>query len=365
MIRCYFMGQECTFQNRPTQPSQDKSIYTAGCLIRGRNRIFIHKSLKDLHDCRACPRGFETVQSGQVRTMGHRQTRRLSVLAAGAVWIWIPASAQTQVNLRTQSKNVDFTGAPFTRPVKTGIALPAACGIGELFLLTSAAAGSNLYACVTANTWALEGGGDGGGGSGAVSVQLDGTLVGTRAIENLVNGTGVVTTAVDTGARINIQDTADTAVMLTRAAAQTGLLLLCPSSGGSPSAYTCSMSPTLAAYSAGMTIEWKPDVNGAGGPTTLSVDTLGARPVKLADGTTDPTPVDILAGRLLPLWHDGTVFHQIAQAPVAGAPGISQPTCNVSLRGRLWFATGAGGSKDSLTVCAKDATDAYAWQTLY
>jgi hypothetical protein len=295
--------------------------------------------------------------------MGQRQTRRLSFLAAGVVGIWISASAQTQVDLRTQAKNVDFTGAPFTQPVKTGVSLPATCSVGELFFLTSAAAGSNLYACVTANTWALEGGG--GGGSGAMTVQLDGTLVGTRSIENLVNGTGVVTTAVDTGTRINIQDTADTAVMLTRVAAQAGLLFLCPSSSGSAGDYTCAMSPTLTAYGAGMTLVWKPDVNGAGGPTTLSVDTLGARPVKLADGTTDPTPVDILAGRLLPLWYDGTVFRQIAPAPVAGAPGISQPTCSVSLRGRLWFSTGVAGSKDSLTVCAKDAADAYAWRTLY
>ena len=295
--------------------------------------------------------------------MGQQQMRCLSALAAGAFWIWIPAGAQTQVDLRTQGKDVDFSGASFTRPVKTGVSLPATCGVGELFFLTSAAAGSNVYACVTANTWALEGGG--GGGSGAVTFQLDGTLVGTRTVANLVNGTGVITTAVDTGARINIQDAADTAVMLTRAAAQTGSVFLCASSDGSPSAYTCPMSPTLTAYNAGMTLVWKPDVNGAGGSTTLSVDTLGARPVKLADGTTDPTPVDILAGRLLPLWYDGTVFRQIASVMVAGAAAVSQPACGVSLRGRLWFATGAGGSKDGLTVCAKDAADAYAWRTLY
>jgi hypothetical protein len=326
--------------------------------------MFIHQSLKNLHDRSACPRGFEALQSGQVRTMGQWRTKRLSVLAASVVWIWIPAGAQTQVDLGTQGKNVNFTNAPSTRPVKTGVSLPAACSVGELFFLTSAVAGSNLYACVTTNTWALEAGG-GSGGSGAVTVQLDGTLVGTRTVENLVNGAGVITTAVDTGARINVQDTADTAVMLTRATAQTGVLFLCPSSSGSSGAYTCSMSPTLAAYSAGMALAWKPDVNGAGGPTTLSVDTLGARPVKLADGTTDPTPVDILAGRLLPLWYDGSVFRQIASAPVAGAPGISQPTCSASLRGRLWFATGAAGIKDGLTVCAKDAADAYAWRTLY
>jgi hypothetical protein len=219
---------------------------------------------------------------------------------------------------------------------------------------------------VTPNTWALEGGGGGGGGgAGAVTVQLDGTAVGTRAVEDFVSGTGLVTTVVDTGTRINIQNTADTAVMLSKAAAQAGSLFLCTSTSGSAGAYTCPMAPTLATYTAGMTVEWNPDVNGAGGPTTLNIDTLGARPVKLADGATDPTPIDIQAGRLLPLWFDGSVFRQIASQPLPGSPAASQPTCSAALRGRLWFATGGTGVKDGLTVCAKDATEAYAWRTLY
>jgi hypothetical protein len=299
--------------------------------------------------------------------MAQRQTKRLSILMAGVVWSLIvsPAEAQTQVDLRTQSKDVDFANAASTRPVKTGVSLPPACGVGELFFVSNAPAGSNLYACVTPNTWALEGGGSGGGGAGAVTVQLDGTAAGTRAVENFVSGVGVVTTIVDTGTRINIQNTADTSVMLSKAAAQGGSVFLCTSASGSAGAYTCPMAPTLATYTAGMTIAWKPDVDGAGGATTLNIDTLGARPVKLADGTTDPTPIDIQAGRLLPLWYDGTVFRQIASQPLPGSPVSLQPTCSAALRGRLWFATGATGVKDGLTVCAKDATEAYAWRTLY
>ena len=297
--------------------------------------------------------------------MAQRQMKRLSALMAGVVWslIVIQAEAQTQVDLRTQSKDVDFANAASTRPVKTGVSLPLTCGVGELFFVSNAPAGSNLYACVTANTWALEGGG--AGGAGTLTVQLDGGLVGTRAIENLVSSTGLITTAVDTGMRIDIQNTADTAVMLTKAAAQAGTLFLCTSASGSAGTYTCPMAPTLAAYTAGMTVAWKPDVAGAGGPTTLNIDTLGARSIKLADGTTDPTPIDVQAGRLLPLWYDGSVFRQIASSPLSGSPSALQPTCSAALRGRLWFATGAAGVKDGLTVCAKDATEAYAWRTLY
>jgi hypothetical protein len=60
---------------------------------------------------------------------------------------------QTALDLRTQAKNVDFTSAATTKPNKSGTALPATCGVGETFFLTSAAAGQNLYGCTAANTW--------------------------------------------------------------------------------------------------------------------------------------------------------------------------------------------------------------------
>jgi hypothetical protein len=67
------------------------------------------------------------------------------------------AMAQTQVDLRTQAKQIDFTAAAHTKPVKTGSTLPASCTIGEMLFLTSAPAGANLYACAENNQWALQG----------------------------------------------------------------------------------------------------------------------------------------------------------------------------------------------------------------
>ena len=75
----------------------------------------------------------------------------LLVLAAG------PLAAQTQVDLRTQTKNVDFSGAPTTKPVKAGTALPATCSTNELFFKTNAAPGGNLYFCTATNTWTQSG----------------------------------------------------------------------------------------------------------------------------------------------------------------------------------------------------------------
>jgi hypothetical protein len=101
------------------------------------------------------------------------------------------------------------------------------------------------------------------------------------------------------------------------------------------------------------------------GPTTLNVDTLGAAAVKLADGVTDPTGADLLAGNLYELWYDGAVFRLMATPINVGVPNVSRPACNSTTRGRIWQIFGASGAKDQVAVCAKDATDAYAWRALY
>ncbi len=57
------------------------------------------------------------------------------------------------VDLRRQAKSVDFTSADTTKPFKSGTALPATCSVGEMFFKTNAAAGMNLYACTSLNSW--------------------------------------------------------------------------------------------------------------------------------------------------------------------------------------------------------------------
>lgn len=67
------------------------------------------------------------------------------------------APAQTSIDLRKQSRNIDFSAAPSTKPSKTGTALPGLCSVGETFFKTDATAGKNLYGCTSANTWTLLG----------------------------------------------------------------------------------------------------------------------------------------------------------------------------------------------------------------
>jgi hypothetical protein len=75
------------------------------------------------------------------------------------VWLGLASctgNAQTQIDLSRQSKGVDFSAAPSTKPMKAGQTLPATCTVGELFFRLNAPAGLNLYACTTVNTWTLE-----------------------------------------------------------------------------------------------------------------------------------------------------------------------------------------------------------------
>ena len=92
-------------------------------------------------------------------------------------WLLLSAvQAQTQVDLRTQSKSVDFSAAASTQPAKKGTTLPALCVAGEQFFKTDAAAGQNLYLCATANTWTQSG-------------QIPGTVASTNQSNTFTTGT--------------------------------------------------------------------------------------------------------------------------------------------------------------------------------
>lgn len=250
--------------------------------------------------------------------------------------------------------------------VKFGSSLPAICTQGDLFFLTTVPAGSNLYGCTATNTWSAQGnsGGSSGGGTGALTIDSNGTVVGTRGVANFVPGTGILNLLSDTGTMVNIQQSVDTAVVLTRGGHQSGQTVLCASASGSGSNYTCAMSPTLTSYQRGMVLAWIPDVDGTGGPTTVNIDLLGSKPIKLADGVTDPSTGDLSGGRLQPIWFDGGNFRLIASAMISGSSS-ARPSCNAATRGRIWTAFGGAGVKDEVAVCAKDAADSYSWRVLY
>jgi hypothetical protein len=357
-------------------------------------------------------------------TAGFAWRQKFSGVLAGMVILGISLSgalvfSQTRVDLGTQTKNIDFSAAAKTLPMKTGTVLPAQCQAGEMFFKTNAAAGNNLYGCVAANTWTKQGGdiapatagqagsvlgtdgtqtswmalgGDvsgsvgtnsvvkiqgrtvsnaapasgqtlvwnasssrwepqtlsgGGGGGGSVAVQVGSTTVGSQSTINFVDGGGTTIVGSDTGTTIQLQYMSDTAVMQTKAAAQSGSVTYCVPSGASQTAYLCSLTPTLSTYTTGMVLYWQPDVSNAAG-ATLDVDALGPVPILKADGTAAGAG-DAIAGQLYGIWFDGTGFRILAGGVSGGGGGTTLGTLS-----RVWFPLGnGGGSRDTrLSVTA-------------
>jgi hypothetical protein len=101
------------------------------------------------------------------------------------------AGAQTQVDLRTQGKNIDFSGAKATKPFRMGTQLPAACSVGEAFFKSDAAAGQNWYGCTSTNTWTLQSGASGvppAAGQADKVLSNDGGAPGWRALGGDISG---------------------------------------------------------------------------------------------------------------------------------------------------------------------------------
>jgi len=199
-------------------------------------------------------------------------------------------SAQTLVDLSTQSKNVDFSNALLTKPVQVVSTLPPSCSTGRLVFLLSATPGQNLYACTATNIW----------------TQLSsGGSVGTS---NVLAGFGVLLVTVGP----STYATVDTAAILSRSAAQGSTSNFCQSATGNTN-YACSLNPTLQTYTGptstppGSTcLVLYVDVPNVAG-ATLNVDTLGPVPIlgrsggPLAGG-------DIPAKQPIPICYSGSAF---------------------------------------------------------
>jgi hypothetical protein len=80
---------------------------------------------------------------------------RVPAFAAGLIVFTALLSAQTKIDLRMQTRNVDFSNSSMTRPVRTGTGLPPTCVVGELYYRIDTTAGKNLYLCTGVNVWTV------------------------------------------------------------------------------------------------------------------------------------------------------------------------------------------------------------------
>lgn len=232
----------------------------------------------------------------------------------------LPATAmQTNQGNTATAGTQDFSQAAHTLPMKSGTtsAMPSACSVGEAYFATDAAAGANLYGCTAANTWSQQAG---GGGSSGITVKAGGTTVGLRNSINIIPGAGVIPIVTDTGSQINIQIPIDTAVTDTRLNAASGADLRVAPSSNSGSAYVGCPSGLTPPLASGMVVHLAPDHGSAGGAATFNYCGTGAIAFTEADGATNLTSFDLVAGRQRDIWYDGAVWRLTVPA-TNGASG--------------------------------------------
>ena len=111
------------------------------------------------------------------------------------VTLWalaVMASGQTRVDLKTQTKDIDFSDATSTRPLQTGIVLPTTCAVGQLFYKSDGIAGANIFGCTVTNHWMIQAGGGVGpqGPTGPTGLTGPTGPTGPAGITGLIGPTG-------------------------------------------------------------------------------------------------------------------------------------------------------------------------------
>jgi len=179
----------------------------------------------------------------------------------------------TQVDLRTQSKGVDFSGANTTKSFKTGTVLPATCSVGEAFFQTNAAAGLNFYGCTGVNTWTLQSGGT-----------LSGDVTGSPSASTVsqIQGRPVAAAAPNSGQSLVWSSTSNSWAPQTIAGTQ---------GPQGPAGPTGSAGPTGATGPTGLT--GPAGAAGPAGPTGLTGATGATGPAGAAGGAGPTGPIGL------------------------------------------------------------------------
>jgi hypothetical protein len=169
---------------------------------------------------------------------------------------------------------------------------PIGCVSGQLYVATDT--GELWYCAVTGSlgNWQAV--------TPLTNVSWNGMPQGAFSTLNLANAPGANWTVTPNGQALSISSTPDTTYLLSQTAAQNGAPFLCTPNSNDSSAYSCSITPAPAALSNGMLVEFRPDVSCAGGPTTLNLNGLGAKPIYSLDGSSNPAANDCRANR--PTW---------------------------------------------------------------
>lgn len=169
---------------------------------------------------------------------------------------------------------------------------------------------------------------DCGTGAGTTIWQTAGSTTATEGTANFVAGTGITLTGSNPAGKYQLVPAVDTAVILSLANDQSGAPRYCVSATGNDT-YTCTLTPTLGAYTAGGCLVLKPGTANTGA-ASLNVDTLGALAI-LTRALATPATGDIPANTPTELCLDPTASNWVIMGgATAGAPAFSAITAGTN-----------------------------------
>ena len=100
-------------------------------------------------------------------------------------------------------------------------------------------------------------------------------------------------------------------------------MIFVQSASGSPTAYTGCPVNVPQSLPEGTVVNWVPDVNATGGmTTTFNFCGLGILAIAEANGSSNPTSTDIVAGHLYSIWFDGTEWRLPATSGAVACSGL-------------------------------------------
>lgn len=285
--------------------------------------------------------------------------RNILILVCVLPIVSVGLIAQTKVDLKTQSKNIDFGSVSSVRPFTMGTVLPATCIVGQMFFKTDAPAGSNSYGCVATSIWSMQG--QQQAQSGTVTPNAAPMAVVQSDSITLTIGAGCSSVA-PCLARIG-------SIVYTFQQPSTAVL-----QSGSGTAYIYINENGVVTVGSSTTDTVSVTCTGC---QTDNVSQFPTTSIPLATWTgasggwvtgTDERAI-LSAGRTFTAGPNVTLAEAGSNVTISAAAGTlptgTPPVCGSTTRGNMWIVESPSGVKDVVQVCAKDASDVYAWRALY
>jgi hypothetical protein len=278
--------------------------------------------------------------------------------------IWIPGalflglvSAQTQVNVKFQTKDLDLSAAKAVIPFPTGANLPALCTTGSMYFNSAAPAGANLFGCVATNTWAAQAGNGGGTSStsGLFAAQQSSGVVltvggGCSALTPCLVQEGSVVYTFSSPSTVTLTGGSGTVYLYVD---DNGTVTAGESAAGAPSLVCsgCAIAASVTQFPPGVV------------PLAIWSAAGGAWVSGSSEAAVQSGGPAFFAGSNITLTQNGNSV--TIAAALKALPTGAQPACSSTTGGFMWYIQSGSGVKDSVQVCAKDAGNIYAWRILY